>query len=331
MTQDMSRTELEAFLERHRQTILDAWVDRLHTGVSEKYSGRPTEELVATVTDAFDGNRSFLIDDDPSQIDRFIESITRLRLSAGFSLSHVQTAFELFREIVTPMLFESFPPVVCHPMIVRVNQCMAYVVKMHSELFQAMHEKTIRQHNLELKWKVQRRTAELAESERKYKTLVEEINDGYVVVRDEMIVFANPAFAKIHQWSESAVIGQRFLDFVAPESREKILTLYNRGMIIGKQVTPKAFEYMRLTRDGNTYPTEILSRITHYDDQLATIAICRDITERVRMEKKVREAERMATIGQITASLSHEIRNPLSAIKLNLQVLKKKRHAQGQR
>ena len=53
------------------------------------------------------------------------------------------------------------------------------------------------------------------------------------------------------------------------------------------------------------------------------VGICRDITNRVAMEKKVRESERMAYIGQITTSLSHEIRNPLSAVKMNLQILKK--------
>ncbi len=37
----------------------------------------------------------------------------------------------------------------------------------------------------------------------------------------------------------------------------------------------------------------------------------------------MREAERMAYIGQIATSLSHEIRNPLSAVKMNLQILKK--------
>lgn len=42
---------------------------------------------------------------------------------------------------------------------------------------------------------------------------------------------------------------------------------------------------------------------------------------RVTMEKKSRQMERMAYIGQITASLSHEIRNPLSSIKMNLQIL----------
>ena len=80
---------------------------------------------------------------------------------------------------------------------------------------------------------------------------------------------------------------------------------------------------MRLTRDGSVFPTEIRATVAAYDGQLSNIGICRDITERVKMEKKVRESERMAYIGEITTSLSHEIRNPLSAVKMNLQILEK--------
>ncbi len=43
----------------------------------------------------------------------------------------------------------------------------------------------------------------------------------------------------------------------------------------------------------------------------------------------MRETERMAYIGQITTSLSHEIRNPLSAVKMNLQILKKNPQLEG--
>ena len=92
---------------------------------------------------------------------------------------------------------------------------------------------------------------------------------------------------------------------------------------------PRAFEYMRLTKEGKLFPTEIMARITNYENRLSTIGICRDITERVKMEQRMREAERMAYIGQITASLSHEIRNPLSAVKMNLQILKKNQQIQG--
>ncbi len=329
MRQDTQPMEMETFFNHHRQNIIDEWVRRLQSQTGSKYGERPIEELVETVTGAYDGNCGVLLFGDYSRIDDFIDRITRLRLDAGFSLSHVQMAFELFREIVIPMFFQYFPPEQFLDATVRVNRCLAYTIHQFSDYFQTVHEKLIREHNLQLKREVQRRTAELAESELKYKTLVEEINDGYVVVRDQKIVFANPAFARIHGWSMDAVIGTPFTDFVAPESRERIIAVYNRGMIVGKNVAPKAFEYMRLTIDGKTYPTEILARITHYDNHLSTIAICRDITERVRMEKKVREAERMATIGQITTSLSHEVRNPLSAIKLNLQVIKKNAKLKG--
>jgi PAS domain S-box-containing protein len=329
MNRDTLSIEMESFFRRHRTEIIDEWVQRLKTRGGSKYAGRPTEELVETVTGAFESNFHVLLYDDYSHIDHFIDRITRLRLDAGFSLSHVQMAFEFFREIIIPILFQSFTPDRYHEAVVRVNRCLAYTIHQFSDYFQSVHEELIREHNAQLKREVKRRTAELAESERKYKTLVEEINDGYVVVRGEQIVFANPAFANIHGWPVDEVIGTTFTDFVAPESREKIIAIYTRGMILGKKVAPRAFEYMRLTKNGQTYPTEILARITHYDNHLATIAICRDITERVRMEKKVREAERMATIGQITTSLSHEVRNPLSAIKLNLQVIKKNAMLKG--
>ena len=59
------------------------------------------------------------------------------------------------------------------------------------------------------------------------------------------------------------------------------------------------------------------------------IGICRDISERVSMETKVRENERMAYVGHLSASLSHEIRNPLSSIKMNLQILARKLELDG--
>jgi signal transduction histidine kinase len=60
-----------------------------------------------------------------------------------------------------------------------------------------------------------------------------------------------------------------------------------------------------------------------------TIGICRDISARVAMEAAVREHERLAYVGHLTASLSHEIRNPLSAIKMNMQILARKLSLDG--
>ncbi len=41
-----------------------------------------------------------------------------------------------------------------------------------------------------------------------------------------------------------------------------------------------------------------------------------------RMQKRVRQAERLATIGRMTSMIAHEIRNPLSSISLNTELLR---------
>ena len=301
--------------------IISEWIRGIQTQIGERYAGRSREEILETVTEAFEGNLHVLLYEDYSLIDRFIQRITKMRLATGFVLSDVQMAFELFRTVMVPILARETTVEEFAETITKINRCLTYTIHRFSDLFQAMHQAKIVEHNQRLEQKVRERTAALKESELKYKTLVEEINDGYFVVQDEVVVFANPAFAQMHGYAPSEMIGKKFHTFIAPEFRKKIGGNYRETL--EKWGGANVFEYLRLTREGKSYPTEILTKVTHYDNKLSSIGICRDITERVEMEKKVRENERMAYIGQITTSLSHEIRNPLSAVQMNLQILKK--------
>ncbi|PID58909.1 hypothetical protein CSB45_02605 [candidate division KSB3 bacterium] len=159
----------------------------------------------------------------------------------------------------------------------------------------------------------------LKESESKYQTLVEELSDGYFVLEDDVIVFANQAFARMHGYSQEEVLGKNFFLFVDPESREDVTGIYRNA----RQNMPKSalLEYQRLTKDGQSLSTEMTAKTTSYERKIVSIGLCRDITERLEMAHRIRDAERMAYIGRITTSLSHEIRNPLSAIKMNLRIL----------
>lgn len=55
----------------------------------------------------------------------------------------------------------------------------------------------------------------------------------------------------------------------------------------------------------------------------AAIAIedCRLLEENIRLERKVAEGERLAALGQMAATVAHEVKNPLSAIKSIAQVM----------
>ena len=56
----------------------------------------------------------------------------------------------------------------------------------------------------------------------------------------------------------------------------------------------------------------------------AAIDLCRLIGEKLLLERELAERERLALVGQMAASISHNLRNPLSSMKTVLQVLLEK-------
>ncbi len=315
---------MASLLEARKEEIVHQWAHRLHEEVSDRYRQRPIEELFMTTSEATEANFSVLTEGDFTKIDLFIEKITQLRLQAGFPLSDVQKAFELYRTILTPILVKELEGEELLEALQKLNYCLSYTITRFSDYFQSEHERQIREHAETLEEEVRRRTKELAESEAKYRVLVEDINDGYFVVQKGKIAFANRAFCEMHGWPPQEVIGRPWSDFVAPESLEEVRRIYE-----GRGRKRDLFVYFRRHRDGRSLPTENKVKIITYQGRRAAAGICRDITERVEMEKRVREAERLAHIGQLTTSLAHEIRNPLSSVKMNIQILLKKLDLDG--
>lgn len=314
-------------LHKHRDELISEWIDRLQAENGPRYGHRPKEELYITVAAAFDASYAVLVERDYRLIDCHIQWITGLRLLGGFSLSEVQGAYEMFRKVVMPVLTKELGKRELEEAFERVNGCLYYTITRFSDNFQQLHEKQIRDHARDLKEQVDIRTRELAESEAQYRVLVEDINDGYFVNQDGTIVFANKAFCDLHDYSVAEVVGRPYIDFIAPESRAEVKKLYERR--VDKGHAPDLYVYSRRARDGRALPTENKVKLIVYRGKTAVAGICRDITERIEMEKKVRESESLAHIGQLTTSLAHEIRNPLSSVKMNIQILLKKLEFKG--
>jgi two-component system sensor histidine kinase PilS (NtrC family) len=55
---------------------------------------------------------------------------------------------------------------------------------------------------------------------------------------------------------------------------------------------------------------------------LGTVLIFQDVTPVVAMEEELRRSERMAAVGELSAKIAHEIRNPLAAISGSIQILR---------
>lgn len=77
-------------------------------------------------------------------------------------------------------------------------------------------------------------------------------------------------------------------------------------------------------KTGGIIPIQISTSLLRDDAGQATgvVVIFTDLTERREMEKQIRHADRLATLGQLAAGIAHEIRNPLAGISGAVQILR---------
>ena len=208
---------LKDFLLQHRESIVKRWIHLLKTEISSRYKTRPIEELQQTVSLAFQGNYEVIVNNNWQPINDFIKFITKLRLERGFTLSEVQRAFGLFRIIMIDMLPMEFEGEELKEALKKVNFSVDITINEFSEYFQKKHDEDMSEMLKFLETKVKERTEELKNSEQRYKTLVEDINDGYFVGKNGKIIFANNALCRMFEYEKE----QRELIRVAQKTASK--------------------------------------------------------------------------------------------------------------
>ncbi len=62
----------------------------------------------------------------------------------------------------------------------------------------------------------------------------------------------------------------------------------------------------------------------HQGNLIGAMVIIRDLTEEKKTEELIRRIDRLTSLGQLSAGIAHEIRNPLTSINFNVQLLAKK-------
>jgi PAS domain S-box-containing protein len=122
---------------------------------------------------------------------------------------------------------------------------------------------------------------------------------------------------------ETEIKGKHFTEFVEPQHREYMISKWENAQ---KGIfTP--YELEVVTRKGEKRNLLITPRPVKGTDRY--ILVQRDITEYKELEKKFYESQKLAAIGQLSAGIAHEIRNPLSSIKMSLQILEKRLQPSG--
>lgn len=167
--------------------------------------------------------------------------------------------------------------------------------------------------------------AMLKQSRQEFKTLVENLTDAIVRYdRKYHYLYVNPAFVRLTGLTESQIIGKTWDEIDVPkEYSDSWRTLYNQVFFTGRETI---FETMIPSPAGIRYcHVHAAPEFDSAGNVEYVLAIIRDITDRKHMEKEMARLDRLNLVGEMAASIGHEVRNPMTTVRGFLQMLSLKR------
>jgi PAS domain S-box-containing protein len=144
--------------------------------------------------------------------------------------------------------------------------------------------------------------------------IVESSDDAiYSATREGIITSWNQGAEELYGYRAEEVLGKPVL-ITVPAERALETRSHFETLLRGASV--ESYQTERRRKDGSL--VSILLSVSPLRNRKGTVigasAIARDITAQLRAEQALRRSEKLVTAGRLTATIAHEINNPLEAI-----------------
>src|SRR5574341_2591404 len=168
----------------------------------------------------------------------------------------------------------------------------------------------------------------LRQSEARFRGVLQAAPDAILLVNNERhsILFANAQAERLFGYRQDELLGQS-IEILVPERfrerHEQFRTTRDIGLIARPMGTDRELAGRR--KDGSEFLADIMLGPLKSDDEIVVLTIVRDITERKQAEEALAakneeikvmtqqlwQAAKLATMGELAASIAHELNNPL--------------------
>ncbi len=162
----------------------------------------------------------------------------------------------------------------------------------------------------------------LAERERWFATTLRSIGDAVIATDPkESITFMNAAAETLTGWQNGEAIGRSLGDvfrLVDPEGKP-VQSPIRLALQQSFAVQLPAETELVVRSGGQVAVDDSAAPITDEKGTvLGGVVVFRDVTERKKLERRLAQSERLASLGTMVAGMGHEINNPLAAVMGNL-------------
>ncbi len=168
--------------------------------------------------------------------------------------------------------------------------------------------------------RMQASEAELADSEARFKLLVESAPDAVFVYAGNRLVYVNAKTLELlGAAQEGELLGRSIEEFMPAEHRDAMM---ERVRLTSEEgLSQSANEEIILRPGGGQIEVEASTVPIRFGGSSATLVYMRDITERKqyeqnrqRLELQLRQKHRLESIGTLASGIGHEINNPVTGI-----------------
>ncbi|CAH1209121.1 Sporulation kinase E [Paenibacillus allorhizoplanae] len=158
--------------------------------------------------------------------------------------------------------------------------------------------------------------------------ILNSVSEGiYGIDTNGRTIFWNKAAEAITGWKVDEMLGRRIHNLIRPLHENGTLVIPEDNATVNTMLQREGAimnEDLFWKKDGTSFPVEYMSSpmLDGGGQLLGTVITFSDITELKKTQELLIKSDKLSAVGQLAAGVAHEIRNPLTALKGFLKLLK---------